>query len=133
MYIEVVHDDQGNILSCYCADSLPEKGGAPFFEHIFDELDGAGNQTGKKTKALPPGLEHVRLNIDTITAMEIEEASGQKAVINPATGLPEIVTIDRTQVIREMFTVDRGRNHAQGKTLRALPPGMAMRGLTRKA
>lgn len=117
MYIEVVHDDQGNILACYCADTLPVKDGSPLVE--FSNL--------------PSGTEQSRINIDTITAMEIEEACSERAVINPGTGQPEIVKgPDRSEYVRQRFIVDKGRNLALGKSLRALPPGMAMRGLVKK-
>lgn len=117
MYIEVVHDNQGNILGCYCSDTLPVKDGSPLVEY----------------SNLPAGTEQTRINIDTITAMEIEEACSEKAVINAVTGQPEIVKgPERAEYIRQKFTVDKGRDYAQGKALRALPPGMAMRGLVKK-
>ena len=89
MYIEVTHDADGNIGSCYCVDSLPNQTGEPLFT----------------VKNMPVDKEQVRIIIDTLTAMEIDQNAGQKAVINAA-GSPEIITIDRTDYIRQNFKVD---------------------------
>lgn len=89
MFIELTHDIDGNIGSCYCSDSLPTKTGEPLI----------------CIKSLPAGKEHVRLIIDTLIAMEINQNSGIKAIIN-AQGNPEIVDIDRTTYIKDNFIVD---------------------------
>ena len=73
---------------------------------------------------------HVRINLDTLTAMEIDAKSGQKAVIN-AKGEPEIVQIDRTQYIRENFIVDMTSEVSIPANV-IIPSGMKMRGLARK-
>ncbi|KKU25668.1 MAG: hypothetical protein UX37_C0016G0012 [Microgenomates group bacterium GW2011_GWA2_46_16] len=115
MYIELEHDAEGNIASCYCVDTLP----ASSAEKLFTRKDGT-----------PAGLEHVRINLDTLTAMEIDAKSGQKAVIN-AKGEPEIVQIDRTQYIRENFIVDMTSEVSIPANV-IIPSGMKMRGLARK-
>jgi hypothetical protein len=107
MYIEVLHDNTGRILACYCADTLPAGPGAIL---AF---------TG-----VPQGLEHARLNIDTLTAMEIESGSGPKAVIDPACGQPVIEETDRTRYIMENFEVDLSRTDVLG--------GVSLRGVRRK-
>ena len=116
MYIEVLHDAQGNIAACWCADTLPEKNNEPLFV-----AEGG----------LPAGHEQARLNIDTLTAMEIEAASGHKAVVDPQTGQPKIVNIDRTQYIMQAFKADVTRDI----TLPAgvdLPVAMKVRGIIRQ-
>ena len=91
MYIEVLHDAQGNIAACWCADTLPEKNNEPLFV-----AEGG----------LPAGHEQARLNIDTLTAMEIDAACGQKAVIDAATGLPVIINVSRSDYIISNYYVD---------------------------
>ncbi len=89
MYIEVLHDDNGRIMACYCADTLPVAHGAA-----------ALTFTG-----VPQGLTHARLNIDTLTAIEIENGSGPRAVLDPA-GQPRVEEVDRTRYIMDNFEVD---------------------------
>lgn len=115
MYIEVLHDSGGNIAACYCADTLPENAGSPMFS-----IQGG----------LPAGHEQARLNIDSLTAMEIEAGSGQKAVINPDTGAPEIKDIDRTDYIIQTFKVDTTQEITPPAGV-AIPAGMKVRGLVR--
>ncbi|TAN59695.1 hypothetical protein EPN18_09990 [bacterium] len=91
MYIELLYDTLGNITACYCVDTLPYKKDAPLFE-----LKGG----------MPQGAQQARINLDTLTAMEIDAASGQKAVIDPVTGKPALVTVDRAEYIMKTFKVD---------------------------
>jgi hypothetical protein len=109
MYIEVLHDDNGHMLACYCSDTLPSSQGAPLLAF-----------TG-----VPPGLTHARLNIDTLTAMEIENGSGPRAVMDPSTGLPRIEETDRTRYVMDNFEVDPARTVVQG--------GVSLKGIRRKA
>lgn len=91
MYIEVEHDKDGNIVGhIRCDDCLPQNHNEPMFW---------------REAGLPPDMEQSRIYLDTLTAMEIEHNSGQKAVINES-GQPEIVCIDRTDYIRQNFKVD---------------------------
>lgn len=89
MYIEVVHDTTGNIVTCYCADTLPVSEGEPIFT-----VQGG----------LPEGFEQARINLDTLTAMEIEAACGQRAVVED--GQPKIVTIERSVYVAQNYRVD---------------------------
>lgn len=109
MYIEVLHDDTGNIMACYCADTLP-----------------AGQAEAMLTfTGIPQGLTHARLNIDTLTAVEIESGSGPRAVIDPVTGQPRIEETDRTRYVMDNFEVDLAQAAAQG--------GVSFKGIRRKA
>ena len=90
MYIEVLHDNSGNIMACYCSDTLPGDPASPMLAF-----------TG-----IPQGLNHARLNIDTLTAMEIESKSGPRAVIDQATGQARIEEADRTRFVMDNFTID---------------------------
>lgn len=89
MYIELTHDDMGNIGTCYCEDSLPINDGEPLFT----------------VKGMPADKEQVRVVIDTLTAMEIDQNTGEKAIINEQ-GKPEIIKIKRTTYIKNNFIVD---------------------------
>lgn len=109
MYIEVLHDDAGAIMACYCADTLPCGQAAAMLAF-----------TG-----IPQGLTHARLNIDTLTAMEIENGSGPRAVIDPVTGQPGIEEIDRTRYIMDNFEADLASAAVQG--------GVSFKGVRRKA
>ncbi|MBI5827666.1 MAG: hypothetical protein HZB22_08065 [Deltaproteobacteria bacterium] len=80
---------------------------------------------------LPAGHEQARLNIDSLTAMEIEAGSGQKAVINPTTGAPEIQNIDRTDYIIQTFKVDTAQEITPPAGV-SIPAGMKVRGLVRR-
>lgn len=114
MYIEVLHDPAGNIVSCYCADTLPVESGSPFFR-----IEGG----------TPAGYEHSRINIDTVVAMEIENSCGLKAVIDPATLEPAIVNVDRADYVMKTFKVDvNAEVYARADVL---PEGMRMRALKR--
>lgn len=114
MYIEVLHDPNGAIAACYCADTLPVAGSTPLVSY----------------DSLPQGLEQCRLNIDTLTAMEIEASSGQTAVLDAATGQPRIVNIDRAQYIMENFSVNVSSDFVSPAG--ASPPGMKLRGILKK-
>lgn len=114
MYIEVLHDMDGVITGCYCADTLPLNTGAPFFTMSM----------------LPAGSEQSRINIDTLMAMEIDAASGQKAVID-ATGKPVIVMVTREEYIVKNYTVDV-KNVIVAPVGLALPSGMNVRSLLKK-
>ena len=109
MYIEVLHDDAGNIMACYCADTLP-----------------AGQAEAMLTfTGIPQGLTHARLNIDTLTAVEIESGSCPRAVIDPVTGQPRIEETDRTRFVMDNFEVDLASVVAQW--------GVSFKGIRRKA
>lgn len=90
MYIEVLHDELGRIMACYCSDTLPVEPGAPILSF-----------TG-----VPQGLRHARLNIDTLTAIEIEDGSRPRAVIDPSTGQPRIEEVDRARFVIDNYEVD---------------------------
>ncbi len=115
MFIEVLHGSDGKITACYCADTLPLDSGAPIVSY----------------SSVAPGLAQCRVNIDTLTAMEIEAASGVKAVIDPATGRPVIVKVDRAGYIMRTFDVDASNELPAPRGL-ALPTGFKLRGLVRK-
>jgi len=90
MYIEVLHDVNGNIMACYCSDTLPADPASLMLAF----------------SGVPEGLTHARLNIDTATAMEIESASAPKAVVDPATGQARIEKTDRTKFVMDNFIAD---------------------------
>lgn len=115
MYIEVMHDSDGNILSSYCADTLPVKEGAPLF-YVPGGLH---------------GLEQARVCIDTLTAMEIDQACGQKAVIDPVTNEAKIINIDKADYVIENYRINMGEEVIPPPGI--IPQGMKMRGLVRKA
>lgn len=98
MYIEVLYDDNGRIMACYCADTLPVSPGTAALAF-----------TG-----VPQGLTHARLNIDTLTAMEIENGSGPRAFVDPATGQARIEEMDRTRYIMDNFDIDPAPATVQG-------------------
>lgn len=114
MYIEVTHDKDGNIGSCYCTDSLPVQDGEPLFS-----VKGG----------LPPGKEQVRIVIDTLTAMEIDQNCGEKAIIDKE-GNPQIIYIDRTLYIRENYKVELIDIAKPNKI--KLSPNLKLRRLIRK-
>lgn len=116
MYIEVLHDALGNITACYCVDTLPVADGSALFV---------------MKNGVPAGFEHARINLDTLTAMEIDSASGQKAVIDPATGSPKLVTVDRAEYIMKTFKVDVTQAVTLPASL-AMPANMKVRVLARK-
>lgn len=114
MYIEVLHDKNGVITACYCADTLPVNAGAPLFT----------------ISNLPTDMKQARINIDTLTAMEIDAASGQKAVID-ATGKPIIMTVSREEHIIKNYVVDVGNVIITPAGL-VMPAGMDVRLLVKK-
>lgn len=116
MYIEVVHDAEGNITHCYVADTLPVQDGSPLFT-----VEGG----------LPVGEEQARINIDTMTAMEIDGACGDKAVLDPVTGEPKIVSIERAQYITENYIVDTSAVITPPVEAK-IPTGMKVKGLVKK-
>ncbi|MBE7415982.1 MAG: hypothetical protein HS130_12510 [Deltaproteobacteria bacterium] len=107
MYSEVLHDNAGNIKACYCADTLPVETNAPMF----------------RFSGVPDGLTHARLNIDTLTAMEIEAGCGTRAELD-GSGNPVLVNVDRTRYIMENFAVDLEAGLAH--------EGLVLRGIRRK-
>ncbi len=107
MYSEVLHDDSGNIKACYCADTLPLGANAPMF----------------RFSGVPDGLTHARLNIDTLTAMEIESGCGTRAELDES-GNPVLVSVDRTMYIMENFVVDLDTELVQ--------VGLVLRGIKKK-
>ncbi|WKZ32919.1 MAG: hypothetical protein QY316_00500 [Thermodesulfobacteriota bacterium] len=116
MYLEVLHDSEGNILGCYCTDSLPVNSGAPLFTI---------------REGVPEGYEQTRINIDTLTAMEIDGASGQKAALNPETGQPEIVNVDRAEYVMGNYKVDTAYEFTPPPGV-LIPEGMKVRRLVRR-
>lgn len=115
MYVETLHDAQGNIKGCYCADTLPADDGAPLFT----------------VEDVPAGWEQTRINLDTLTAMEVESACRSQAVTDPATGRPVIARKDRAEYLMENYTVDVSTELAPPAGP-VLPTGMKMRGLKKK-
>lgn len=116
MYIEVLHDVNGDIFGCWCADTLPQNDGDALVK--YDQV--------------PAGFEQARVNIDTLLSMEIEAASGQKAVIDDATGLPKIINTDRAEYIMGTFRADLSHEIAPPAGI-TVPAGMKIRALARKA
>lgn len=116
MYIEVLHDSHGNIAACWCADTLPRNNGSFMFS-----VQGG----------VPAGYEQARINIDTVTAMEIEAASGQKAVMDISTGQPGIINVDRAEHVMQAFKADVTREITPPAGA-LLPAGMKIRGIIRK-
>ncbi|MFQ5466345.1 MAG: hypothetical protein ACE5EI_10490 [Thermodesulfobacteriota bacterium] len=115
MYIETLHDREGEIKACYCADTLPAQEASPLFS----------------MKGAPEGWEQARVNIDTLTAMEIDSACSSTVETDPASGRPVIVRSDRAGYIMENFKVDTTGSLTPCGGVR-LPAGMKIRGLTRR-
>lgn len=111
MYIEVLHDELGSIKACYCSDTLPAEPASPI-------LSFAG---------VPQGLIHARLNIDTLTAIEIESGSRPRAVIDPLTGQPRIEEVDRARFVIENYEADLT------KPVGTLSGGVSLTSIKRKA
>lgn len=111
MYIEVLHDELGSIKACYCSDTLPVEPGSLILSF-----------TG-----VPQGLSHARLNIDTLTAMDIENGSRPRAVIDQATGQPRIEEVDRARFVMDNYEVDLSQ--AAG----VIQGGLSLKGIRRKA
>lgn len=116
MFIEVLHDAKGKILSCFCADTLPEAPGEPLF---------------RAKSELPAGVEQARINIDTVTAMEIDQACGPRPVIDAASGALSISDVHRPQYVIERFLVDTS-NEICAPAGVSVPQGIRLRGLLRK-
>lgn len=114
MYIEVLHDSTGEIAACCCVDTLPVSDGSPLFV-----MDGA-----------PAGLIQSRANIDTATAMEIENACRERAVVG-SDGEPRIDKIDRAEYVMANFIVDLSADHALPEGVE-LARGMRLMGLKRR-
>lgn len=90
MYVEILHDEFGRIKACYCSDTLPVEPGAPILSF----------------SGVPQGLSHARVNIDTLTAIEIENGSRPRAVIDPSTGQPRIEEVDRARFVIDNYEVE---------------------------
>ena len=110
MYIELLHDNEGNILGCYCADTLPVNSSSPLFT----------------LSEMPLDSEQARVNIDTLTAMEIDQKSGRQAVVED--GVPKVVEIDRSTYIRANYIVDLSQDLSIGSNVE-LPEGFKIRAL----
>lgn len=113
MYIEVLHDITGKIFNCYCADTLPVNSAQAFFR-----VEGG----------VPQGIEHARINIDTVDALAIEGACGLKAVVDPVTQVPSIINVERVAYIMSSFKVDTATIVPTPPTV-SLPSGVTMRRL----
>jgi len=112
MYIEALHDSEGNILGCYCADTLPINSKKPLFT----------------LSEMPANTEQARINIDTLTAMEIDQKSGNQPVIED--GAAKIVEVDRSTYIRENYLIDMSQEIPAPNI--ELPEGFKMRALIKK-
>lgn len=118
MYIEVEIDEIGDIFGCYCSDIMPEDTHKPWVRYL---------------KGLPEGHSQVRINIDTVTAMEIKAGSGQQPYQDPDTGALSIITVSQSDYITENFKVDMTCEHEHPKMGKGLPDGMKICGLERKS
>jgi hypothetical protein len=114
MFIEVMHDEEGTIQGCYCVDTLPGELASPLF--FMDNM--------------PLGWTQARVNIDTLTLMEVEAACRERAVIDPVSGAAGIVSADRAKYIVDNFTVDLSMEYAVPAGVE-LPAGFNVRGLLR--
>ncbi len=114
MYIEVIHDQDGNIVGCWCENFYPANPGEPWV---------------RPAAALPEGLVQARINIDTMLAMEISQESGKKAVI--VGGQPQIVDIAPSEYIMSAFKVDMSQVITPPASVQ-VPQGMMVRGFVRK-
>lgn len=113
MYIEVLHDITGKIFNCYCADTLPVNSAQALFS-----VEGG----------VPQGLEHARINIDTVDALTIEGACGLKAVVDHVTQTPTIINVERVAYIMNSFRVDTATIVPMPPAV-VLPAGVTMRRL----
>lgn len=114
MFIEVAHDSTGNIVGCWAANTLPEGGGDTPLASVSN---------------LPVGTEQCRINIDTLTVMEIDQNCGQKAVI--VGGAPKIVFVSYSEYISQNYRVDMSQEIPVPAGI-STPAGMKMRMLVRK-
>ena len=115
MYIEVLHDAEGNLDACCCRHVQPGNLSTPFFTY---------------EGGVPEGFEQARVNTDTLTIMEIEAACGQKAAL--VDDKPEVVNIGRAGYIREHYKVDITRELTPAEGVE-LPEGMKVRSLVKRA
>ena len=83
-------------------------------------------------RGVPAGWEQARVNLDTLTAMEVESSCRERAVIDPATGRPEISRRDRAEYLMENYTVDLSAELVPPPGV-PLPAGTKVRGLRKKA
>lgn len=114
MFVEVVHNPEGDIIGCWAANTLPEGGEeAPLVA----------------VSQLPEGCSQARINIDTLTAMEIDQNCGQKARI--VNGEPRIVFVSYSEYISQLYRVDVSQE-VQIPAGVKVPAGMKMRGLIEK-
>ena len=93
MFIEVLHDNQGNIFSCYESDPHPIN----YEKELF--INGTGME----------GLTRARINIDTLQEMEIEENTVTKATLEK-NGEPQVVNISRSAYIIDNMMIDMVKN-----------------------
>ena len=100
MYIEVLHDIEGQIISCYCTDTLPLDSETKFFEIEED---------------MPQGMSQCRINIDTITAMQIDSMSDRQGV-------------ERSAYVKENFIVNIVDNISLPNNV-ILPEGMNIKSM----
>ncbi len=101
MYIEIIHDAIGQIKHCWCADTLPKDNDSPLFS---------------LSSGIPAGHKQVRINIDTLTAMEINT--------NATRG-------GGARYIKDNFTIDITKDIPTPPNI-TLPVGMEMRELRKK-
>ena len=104
MFIEIIHDANGNIEHCWQADTLPEGG----VDVPMVSVKGG----------LPTGLEQVRINVDTITELQVIAVA-----ISAKVGIAEY--------IRDKFDVDLDMTISLPSQVK-LPSGMKMRALKMK-
>lgn len=114
MYIEVIHNQDGNILGCWCDHFYPKDHDQPWV---------------RVQGGLPEGQVQARINIDTMLAMEISQESGEKAIIE--NGQPKIVNIVPSEYIMSTFKVDMSQVITPPASVQ-VPQGMLVRGLIRK-
>ena len=110
MYIEVIHNGEGQIEMCYCADTLPMKNNDPLFT-VAGEL--------------PEDFEQARINIDTLTAMAIDAASGPVAIEG------EVVNISKSDHIRNTYIVDMSHEITPPEGVN-IPEGFKVRSIKKK-
>lgn len=114
MYCEIEVDATGKTVGCWLADTIPDAGADhPLVRHV---------------NGLPVGHEQIRINIDTLLAMEIEEACKLKAVIDEETGKPVMRQMDRAAYVAKNFRVNRTKSIPIPAHIK-MPAGMKMREL----
>lgn len=95
MFINVVHDVNGNIKICSCVDTYPSD---------------INNACVSYKGGTPPELYRAIINIDTILGLDIMTNTGDKAIIDTVTNQPKIVKILSAQYIRDNYIVDMTQN-----------------------